>query len=130
MPDLKLKLDSTGSLINPGDLTVGWLANVTWKIDDPRIGTFRIVGRDSNQKDPFWGKLDTKFKTEHSGTAVMVLKRDWEYKIEWKPAGTEEVKILDPKISVRPKAEALFFGAALVIILIPLTRFLIRRFAR
>lgn len=132
MPDpIKLELNSSGILIDPGTTEVGWLGKVEWDIADRGIASFRIVGKYAGAKDPFYGKLDTNFKKQHSGTALLFISRDWDYKIEWKATGRDEVFVLDPKISVRPGPSPIAISIGVtILVLILVTRFFTRRFQR
>lgn len=132
MPELTLKLDPKGNLIDPGtaELTPKD-PTVVWTIGDKNIDSFMIVTKVLGDPGPFGSKPPISHYTKaDSATAVFTNRITWEYKIIWKTITGKE-SILDPKIAVKPDPtfSYWFFGLAIVL-LISLGYFFFKKYLR
>lgn len=102
-----LKLDSSGHLILPSDITLNGLTSrkVIWEIGDSRIESFRIAAKDStNTFFPFKHQPSKDFVTEEELKVGLFTRKKgvWEYQIIWKEKATHTENPTDPKIAVDP----------------------------
>ena len=101
--DIKLSVEN-GNLVlsDKGKTNLGNVFNreVSWKIIDPKIESFRIEGKEPG--DPFENPPDSnQVKKQDLTVKFLGPTGDWDYSIIWFDSEKEE-HIVDPKIAVRP----------------------------
>ena len=127
---IKLILNSSHLLEDIPLVKMNWSSELTWVIGDSLITSFRIIGKDSTEKPPFKGGLNPNFTTREIVNAKNFIFDDWKYKIEYTTRYDDSIKTLDPIISVKPRPFDYFITGAVILVLIPLSRYLYKRFSR
>ncbi len=127
---IELTLNSSNTLNEIAIVKLNWSGELTWVIADSGITSFRIIGKDSTEKPPFKEGLNPNFTTRQVVNAKNWKFDEWEYKIEYKTLNDPTIKTLDPIISVKPRPFDFLIIAVVILALIPITRYLYKRFSR
>jgi hypothetical protein len=114
---IRLRLDSTGRLSDPGTLNVQRRYDVDWEIGSGQdIESFRIEAKNPGDTYPFQDPLPSTPVTSlirkvRSGASY----RDWNYSIIYKISSTQQEYTCDPKIAVKPGTIAIDFRIVLAV---------------